>query len=221
MPIVLQRSGYNVRGSRTSLLAHLFGVVAAILMLVWLLHFREGIDLDSDLPDRVFNVHPFLMFLGFIFIAGEAMMAYKMVRAERKIQKLVHMLLHLIALVLGIVGVYAAFKFHDESQIPDMYSLHSWLGLITIILFGLQWLIGFVTFWYPTAAQGTRERVAPWHVFLGVLIFLMAVCSAETGLVEKSAFLQLSQGPEARVINFTGLFILFYGVAVGLSALLP
>ncbi|KAG9457337.1 hypothetical protein H6P81_001845 [Aristolochia fimbriata] len=221
MPIILERTGYNVRGSRTTVLAHLFGVVAAILMLVWLLHFREGIDLDSDLPDRVFNVHPFLMYLGFIFLAGEAMIAYKMVKAERKIQKMVHMLLHLIALVLGIVGVYAAFKFHDESQIPDMYSLHSWLGLVTIVLFGLQWLFGFVAFWYPRAASGTRDRVAPWHIFLGVLIFLTAICTAETGLVQKSAFLQLSQGPEARLLNFTGLFIFLFGVAVALSALLP
>ncbi|KAF5194611.1 Cytochrome b561/ferric reductase transmembrane protein family [Thalictrum thalictroides] len=59
-------------GSRVTMIAHLFGAMAIILMLVWCLHYRGGIDLDSDSnSDRIFNVHPFLMFFGFIFIAGE------------------------------------------------------------------------------------------------------------------------------------------------------
>lgn len=36
--------------------AHVLGVTAIILMLVWLLHFRGGIDLNSDNTDLVFNV---------------------------------------------------------------------------------------------------------------------------------------------------------------------
>lgn len=40
-------------------LAHLFGIVSIILLLVWLLHYREGIDYDSDDGLRVFNVKYF------------------------------------------------------------------------------------------------------------------------------------------------------------------
>jgi len=65
-------------------------------------------------------------------------MAYKSVPAKRKVQKAFHVTLHLIALVAGVVGVYTAFKFKHEEEEKDMTSLHSWLGMITICLFGLQ-----------------------------------------------------------------------------------
>ena len=48
------------------------------------------------------------------------------------------MVLHAVALFLGSVGIYAAFKFHNESGIANLYSLHSWVGLGTIFLYGIQ-----------------------------------------------------------------------------------
>lgn len=69
---------------------------------------------------------------------GAAIMAYKTIPGSRKVQRAVHMGLHLVALLVGILGVYAIFKFHREVGIPDMYTLHSWLGMGTICLFGLQ-----------------------------------------------------------------------------------
>lgn len=65
-------------------------------------------------------------------------MAYTTTPTSRKNHKLFHMILHLIALLSGIIGVIAVFKFHNESGIPHMYTFHSWIGLSTIILFGLQ-----------------------------------------------------------------------------------
>ena len=64
-------------------------------------------------------------------------MVHRMVPAERQVRKTIHMILQFVGLVLGIFGVYVAYKFHKESQIPDMYTLHSWLGMVTICLFGL------------------------------------------------------------------------------------
>lgn len=65
-------------------------------------------------------------------------MVYKTIPAKPEVQKTIHLILHLIALLLGILGVYAVFKFHNESHIPNLYTLHSWLGITTISLFGLQ-----------------------------------------------------------------------------------
>lgn len=52
--------------------------------------------------------------------------------------KLIHLILHGIALVLGAVGIYFAFKNHNESGIANLYSLHSWIGIGTISLYGIQ-----------------------------------------------------------------------------------
>ncbi|KAK9106509.1 hypothetical protein Syun_022520 [Stephania yunnanensis] len=196
-----------------TMLAHLFAVIATILLLVWLLRFRGGINLESDDSDLVFNAHPFLMVFGFIFMAGEAIMAYRMIPAEQNVQKFVHMALHLVAITLGIVGIYAVFKFHRMSEIDNMFSLHSWLGMITFCLYGLQWLFGFLIFWFPRASDVSRHRIRPWHMFFGRVLLYLAIVTAETGLMEKATLTQLEVGSESRLMNFTGLFILLFGLA--------
>lgn len=65
-------------------------------------------------------------------------MAYKTVPGERIVKKYIHMLLHITALVLGVIGICAVFKYHDMINVPDMYSLHSWIGLGTFCLYCLQ-----------------------------------------------------------------------------------
>ena len=47
---------HSVVASRVAMFAHLLFLVTAILVLVWLLHFRGGINIQSDDPDQIFNV---------------------------------------------------------------------------------------------------------------------------------------------------------------------
>lgn len=82
-------------------------------------------------------------------------------------------------------------------------------------------LLGFVTFLFPGATSATRARFAPWHVLAGVVIFLMLIVTAETGLMEKFIFQKLEKGHEAHMVNFIGLLILLFGLCVGLSVVLP
>ncbi|KAI6685989.1 hypothetical protein NL676_031902 [Syzygium grande] len=211
------RPRYYDSASRLTVVAHFCGVVSIVLLLVWLLHYREGIDYYSGDAFRVFNVHPFLMVFGFIFFSGEAMMAYKTIFATRDVQKFMHMLLHLIAFALGVVGICAVFKYHNMQQVEDMNSLHSWIGIGTISLFGCQWLVGFFTYMIGGASTSTKMRIMPWHITGGRVILFMAVCSALTGLMQKATFLKLQHEREARFLNFTAVFILLFGVFVDLS----
>ncbi|KAF7808510.1 putative transmembrane ascorbate ferrireductase 3 [Senna tora] len=50
-----ERRHYRKRASRITGFAHFFGILAIILLLVWLLHYREGIEYDSTNFFRVFN----------------------------------------------------------------------------------------------------------------------------------------------------------------------
>ncbi|KVH88780.1 cytochrome b561, eukaryote [Cynara cardunculus var. scolymus] len=208
MDYAIPRETFWRTASRITVSAHIFGILANILMLVWLLHYREGLDLDSANPYRVFNVHPFLMFFGFIFLSGE----------DRITQKFVHGFLNLSALVLGIVGIHAAFKFHNKANIVDMYSLHSWIGIGTFCIFILQWLFGFSLFVFPKASAVTRARLSPWHVFGGRTLLYMAICAAETGLMQKFTFMQLTNNRESYLINFLALAILLFGITTGAGA---
>jgi cytochrome b-561 len=65
-------------------------------------------------------------------------MAYKILPWSHDVNKAIHLALHAIAIVLGAFGIYCAFKFHNESGIANLYSLHSWLGIGTIVLYTIQ-----------------------------------------------------------------------------------
>ncbi|KAH7405116.1 hypothetical protein KP509_15G057100 [Ceratopteris richardii] len=141
-------------------------------------------------------------------------------------RKVVHLSLHFTALALGIVGIIAAFKYHNLNSIDNLYSLHSWLGLVTIILFGVQWLIGFVTFFFPGLALSSRAAVLPWHVFFGLFIYGLTLATTELGFLEKLTFLQ--QGgtitrfsAEAMFVNVLGLIVVLLGASVVFAAVIP
>ncbi|XP_074288699.1 putative ascorbate-specific transmembrane electron transporter 1 [Silene latifolia] len=201
--------------------AHVLVVVVTALVLVWLLHFREGLAFNTHIKPKIFNIHPLLMIVGFILLGGEAILAYKTVPGARKIQKRTHLTLHLVALLTGLIGTFAVFKYHQDLSIPHFYTLHSWVGLITIILYGLQWLYSIFTFAFPHTKSSTRKKVAPWHIFGGIIIFILGICAALTGLVEKFTFSKLQREQEALVMNFTGLMIVLFSITVGAGVLLP
>ncbi|XVE85569.1 hypothetical protein DITRI_Ditri17bG0100900 [Diplodiscus trichospermus] len=238
---------YQVSATPFTIFGHLLFIALATLVLIWLLKFREGLAIESANKFKIFNLHPLLMVIGFILISGEdhlhemicsnimdskfpsetAIMAYKTVpagRRDKQVQRAVHLTLQTIALACGIFGIVVIFKFQNESHIPDMdhmVTLHSWLGMIAICLFGLQFLLGFFSYVFPGAESYSRAAYLPWHTFGGLVIFLLAICTAEMGLLEKFLSLYLFRSQEALIVNFIGLLLFLFAVAVGLSVVLP
>ncbi|RDX87860.1 putative ascorbate-specific transmembrane electron transporter 1 [Mucuna pruriens] len=213
--------GFQVQALSTTIFAHLLFIAIATLVLVWLLHFREGVAFRSSNPAKIFNLHPLLMVIGFILVGGEAIMAYKSVPEKRRTVKVVHLLLHLIALVAGVLGIIAVFKSKKEAGLADMYTLHSWLGMSAICLFGLQYMLGFFTYFFPGAEMSSRATLLPWHRFMGMVIFLLAVATAEAGLVQYFQYLGLFRSREALIVNSTGLLLFLFALFVALSVILP
>ncbi|KAF3432070.1 hypothetical protein FNV43_RR26809 [Rhamnella rubrinervis] len=214
---------YQVSATPFTIFAHLIVIAVTTLVLVWLLHIRYGLAFKSTNKQKIFNLHPLLMIIGFLLLGGEAIMAYKSVPGPRKSQKLVHLILHLLALLSGILGIYAVFRYKHESSQPDMVTLHSWLGIITISLFGLQYLLGFFTYFFPGAEMSTRGNLLPWHVFGGMAIFVLGIITAETGLLQTfiRSGLDFGTNQQGLIVNFTGLLLVLFAVSVGLAVLLP
>jgi len=86
--------------------------------------------------------------------------------------------------------------------------------------FLLQYIFGFFAYFFPGAEMSARASLLPWHRFMGMAIFLLAVATAETGLVEYFQFLQLFRTQEALIINSTGLLLFLFAVFVTLSVIL-
>lgn len=69
------------------------------------------------------------------------MLIYRARRNVRKRRlKLTHAGIMLFIILLTVIALVAVFDSHNlaEHPIPNMYSLHSWVGLTTVILFCCQ-----------------------------------------------------------------------------------
>lgn len=216
----------GVKATPFTYAAHALAVVAAVLVLVWTIHFRGGLALEAVNKNLVFNLHPVLMLIGYIILGSEAILIYKVAPGlKHDTAKLIHLSLHAVATVLGAAGIYFAFKYHNDSGIANLYSLHSWLGIGTISLYGIQWIFGFVTFFFPGAAPHVRRGALPWHVLFGIFVYILTLVTAELGFLEKLTFLESGgldkYGPEALLVNLTSLVVVLFGAAVVVAAVAP
>ncbi|KAL0299514.1 UNVERIFIED_CONTAM: Transmembrane ascorbate ferrireductase 1 [Sesamum radiatum] len=213
----------GVKALPISFVAHFLGVVGAILVLIWCISFRGGLAWEATNKNLIFNLHPVLMLIGLIIIGGEAIMSYKCLPLKKPEKKLIHLVLHATALILGIIGIYMAFKFHNESNIANLYSLHSWLGIGVIVLYGIQWIYGFLVFFFPGGTTAIRSESLPWHVLFGIFVYVLAVGTATLGYLEKLTFLENSglakYGSEAFLVNFTAIVTILFGTFVILTIL--
>ncbi|XVF12484.1 hypothetical protein REPUB_Repub08aG0122600 [Reevesia pubescens] len=206
------------RALHLTIVPHALAVAGAVMVLVWCIYFRGGLAWESSNKSLIFNIHPVLMLIGFIILGGEAIMSYKSLPLRKEVKKVIHLVLHAIALILGIIGIYTAFKYHNESSIANLYSLHSWIGIAIIVLYGIQWIYGFLVFFYPGGSAGLRSESLPWHVLLGLFVYILAVGNAAIGFLEKLTFLEntglAKYGAEAYLVNFTAIVTILYGAFV-------
>lgn len=195
----------------TQILLH--GVVGLVLYWVWMFHNSENDDGEipwhpfawREDPRKEFNLHPVLMIVGFVYCMGQSMLMYRSCRCCRRIaNKLLHTVFHLLAMPCIALAFVAVWDSHNlrtvqnsPAPIPNFYSLHSWMGLATMGLFALQFIVGFFSFLLllccESATASFRANLVPIHSTFGITTFVMAIATACSGLTEK-AFFTLSIG---------------------------
>jgi cytochrome b-561 len=89
----------------------------------------------------------------------------------------------------------------------------------------MQWVFGFVTFFFPGAAPSLRRSALPWHALFGLFVYVLALVTAELGFLEKLTFLESGgldkYGAEAFLVNFTALVVVLFGASVVVAAVAP
>ncbi|KAM5324493.1 plasma membrane ascorbate-dependent reductase CYBRD1 [Glossophaga mutica] len=200
--------------------ALLVGFLSVIFSLVWVLHYREGLGWDGSALE--FNWHPVLLVTGFVFIQGIAIIVYRLPwtwKCSKLLMKSIHAGLHTVATILVIIALVAVFDQHNALKIPNMYSLHSWVGLTVVIFYVLQLLVGFLIFLLPVAPLSLRAFLMPIHVYSGIFIFGTVIATTLMGLTEKLIFSLNNPAystfpPEGVFANTLGLLILVFGALI-------
>lgn len=82
----------------------------------------------------------------------------------------------------------------------------------------MQWIYGFLVFFYPGGTSEIRRESLPWHVLLGMFVYILAIANAALGLLEKLTFLENGglgkYGAEAFLVNFTAIITVLFGAFV-------
>lgn len=75
-----------------------------------------------------------------------AILLYRLCRCLKHLYaKLAHTLFHALSIPCVALGFLAVWDYHNLEKIPNFYTLHSWMGLVTMGLFALQFVFGFFT----------------------------------------------------------------------------
>ncbi|CAJ0967874.1 unnamed protein product [Ranitomeya imitator] len=137
-------------------------------------------------------------------------------KCSKLLMKCIHAGLHLTATVLAVVALVAVFDFHNAKSIPNMYSLHSWVGLTVVILFVLQLVVSIFVYLLPFAPVSMRAALMPIHIYSGLLLFGGIIATSLMGITEKLIF-SLKNPPYSNLpphgvfVNTLGLMITVFG----------
>lgn len=195
------------------------------LTLFWVIYYQDGFAWRDDIKKQ-FNLHPVLMVAGFITFSGFSILLYRICRCGRRIYvKLLHTVFHALAIPCVAIGFLAVLDTHNLKRpepIPNFYSLHSWIGLVTMGLFAIQFVAGFFSFLVLLCCEGAtaafRAAMVPIHASFGLTTFFLAIAACVTGLTEKVLFTlgnSYSRLPdEAIVINAIGMSLIGLGIIV-------
>uniref|UniRef100_A0A3B4AW26 Lysosomal membrane ascorbate-dependent ferrireductase CYB561A3 n=1 Tax=Periophthalmus magnuspinnatus TaxID=409849 RepID=A0A3B4AW26_9GOBI len=171
-------------------------LLCEVFVVTWNLHWRGGFAWDRSLLH--FNWHPVLMVSGLVILYGNAAIVYRIPFTWKQRN--------------------AVFDFHQGVNIPNLYSVHSWVGISTVFLFSSQWILGLVGFLLPCSPPWIRSSLKPVHIWMGKMILIFSLASCISGINEKlllTLAAMYSELPvEAVFVNFLGMLIVAFGVSV-------
>ncbi|XKL59428.1 hypothetical protein PGB90_000444 [Kerria lacca] len=198
------------------IIAEVVGFLSIVFMFYWCISYAGGLGF-SAMP--LFQWHPLLMSIGLIFLMGNGILVFRILRNTHKYTlKLLHAAINASALVLTLLAALAVLVFHNQLNIPNFYSIHSWIGCTTILIFIFQACISIFSFLLNGVSDNFKATLLPYHVYFGHCIFVLGICSAISGINAKAIF-QLRDkyqkfDAEGLILNITGVLFVIFGAVV-------
>eukprot|EP00518_Triparma_eleuthera_P008089 CAMPEP_0182470818 /NCGR_PEP_ID=MMETSP1319-20130603/19297_1 /TAXON_ID=172717 /ORGANISM="Bolidomonas pacifica, Strain RCC208" /LENGTH=202 /DNA_ID=CAMNT_0024671305 /DNA_START=20 /DNA_END=625 /DNA_ORIENTATION=+ len=130
------------------------------------------------------GLHAAFTTLGLVFLATNAVLAFRVENAN----KAVFAFLSTAALVFAVVGVAAIGAAKNETEtkntldIPTgVQTIHSWVGVFTMLLFILSYVLNMAFSVLELGSQATRDSVGPFANALSVFVLFLAMSQVALG----------------------------------------
>lgn len=169
-------------------IAHLLGIGAFGIVLYDQKNAGEDVCCGWQTP----GLHPVLMMFAFVWIGPWGALAYKTYETILGLShfkaKTLHFILQTLALGQGLLGFMSKYTAGEDNELLHFRSNHSQIGLVVIVLYVIQWLVGFLTFVLPACSRRTKKNIRPVHAFLGSVALCLTVVAVATGVVAYRGF---------------------------------
>jgi hypothetical protein len=176
----------------SGVVAFIFGSAAMIMTAYWAHGPNEadGYLGGLNMNKQIFNWHPVLMVTGFVFCFVSSLLTYRLLPVPKAMQKTLHVLSHTAAVVCMSVGLAAVLTSSNnkdkntyDSYSPNFYTIHSFVGIAVICLYGLNFLLGIFHYLLPGVDIALKQSFMPSHVFLGTFLLFAALAAVESGFM--------------------------------------
>lgn len=141
-----------------------------------------------DMDTNVFAYHPLLLVAGFFCAQVYAVSSWSVITSH-PVAKAVHIACQVIALVSLVVGIRAIVKYKYDGKRTQLGSSHSWLGVMCIIIFCVNFLWGSfmaaLTRFVPASPIRALCDLRGVHRFLGVAALATTVIAIASGIQDK------------------------------------
>ncbi|CAN8076293.1 unnamed protein product [Agarophyton chilense] len=187
-----------------------------ILTLLWTLLALGGLATTGS---RLFNWHPILASGAVLAVLTPGVLVQPAPRGSGATRdwrvRAVHAFCLLVAFVVLSVAVAVAYSSHLQQNKPNLYSLHSWLGLGTLFLMKGNIVAGLTSTlcaqWKAAALVGKSHRLG------GMLVCLMAFVSATVGFAELQTKLARNAGSVWQLRVVAAAILGFATMCVGIA----
>jgi len=185
------KAGVSDTNTKNNYLLHIFIGLTWLMFMIWIF------SLPKKVPLRL-KIHPVLMFTGYFLLFFEGYVVYRLPNYETMAQDKkinTHAALNISALLFAIVGVMVLFT--EKGRI-HMYSVHSWIGAFTTLLYASNAVLGYLS------RKGDLD--IKWHRLVGNVTFILICVSLLSGIQNLTSIMIRSLGFEKRSIYITSTY---------------
>ena len=191
------KAGVSDTNTKNNYLLHIFIGLTWLMFMIWIF------SLPKKVPLRL-KIHPVLMFTGYFLLFFEGYVVYRLPNYETMAQDKkinTHAALNISALLFAIVGVMVLFT--EKGRI-HMYSVHSWIGAFTTLLYASNAVLGYLS------RKGDLD--IKWHRLVGNVTFILICVSLLSGIQNLTSIMIRSLGFDKRskyITSTYGIVFLF------------